>query len=264
MDKKTAKDDQSKKRISRRYLHSGGKSENPFRTKGFIDSFNNAVNGIFFTITNERNFQVHIVAAMLILILSLFMNFSKIEMMVLSLTIGLVLFAELINTAVEQAVNLSCDHQYHPIAKVAKDVAAGAVLITAMNAIVVGYFLFYDRIVDSSQSVFNKLSNAPSHPTIIAVAVVLISTVLLKGFFSQGHGTPFQGGRISGHSSLAFCLATIGSILSGQGLVILIMYALALLVAESRIEGKIHSLSETIAGAVVGISVAILVFKIIV
>ena len=85
----------------------------------------------------------------------------------------------------------------------------------------------------------------------------------LKSKFYKGHGTHFQGGVVSGHSAVAFCIATIVSILSENLLIITLVFGLAFLVAESRVEGKIHSAMETIIGGILGILVGILIFQII-
>lgn len=234
------------------------------KTKSFINSFNNAVNGIIFSIKYERNMRFHILAAIVVLIASLLFNFTKIEMILLTITIALVLIAELVNTAIEQAVDLACNNQYHEIAKASKDIAAGAVLVSAINSLFVAYLIFYDRMIILSESVFVKIQKSPSHLAFISIALVLILTIILKGILYKGKGTHFQGGTVSGHSALAFCAATIAAFIAQDVLVIIILYGLAVLVAESRVEGEIHSISEVIFGALTGIIVAVLVFKVIV
>ena len=76
---------------------------------------------------------------------SLFYDITKIELIILSLTIILVVFAELINTAIEVAIDATTNY-YHPLAKIAKNISAGAVLLTALNAIFIGYLIFWDKI----------------------------------------------------------------------------------------------------------------------
>ncbi len=231
------------------------------KSKSFINSFNNAVRGVTFSLKHERNMRFHILAAILVLIASLLFNFTKIEMILLTITISLVLISELFNTAIEQAVDLASGRKYNEIAKVSKDVAAGAVLVAAVNSLFVGYLIFFDRIIVLSDSVFVKIQKSPSHLTFVATALVLIITVVLKSLLFQGRGTPFQGGTVSGHAALAFCGATIGSIVARNVLVTILLYGIALLVAESRVEGKIHSIGEVISGAIVGILIAVIVFK---
>ncbi len=76
-------------------------------------------------------------------------------------------------------------------------------------------------------------------------------------------GTFFQGGGISGHAALSFCMATIVSFIAKNGLVTLCAFFMAFLVAESRVEGKIHKPSEAIVGAIMGVCVAIFIFKVV-
>jgi diacylglycerol kinase (ATP) len=113
------------------------------KIKKFTDSFNYAIEGIIYSIRTQRNMKIHMIAAILVLIFSLFFDFSKMEMLILFLTITLVIVLEMINTAIEATIDVMANY-YHPLAKIAKNVAAGAVLVSAINAIVVGYLLFFE------------------------------------------------------------------------------------------------------------------------
>ena len=93
--------------------------------------------------------------------------------------------------------------------------------------------------------------------------MVILLTIGIKSRFYKGKGTPFQGGIVSGHAAVSFCIATIIAFLADNMLVSTLSYFMAFLVGESRIEGKIHSLFEVISGALLGILVGILVFQII-
>ena len=104
-------------------------------------SFGFALAGIKYGITTQRNMKIHVAAAALVLMLGYIVNLSQMEWMLLMLTIGIVWTAELFNTALETLVDLVSPEE-HPLAKIAKDVAAGAVLCAALAAVAVGYFLF--------------------------------------------------------------------------------------------------------------------------
>ncbi len=108
-----------------------------------IDSFKCAFKGVFFVICHERNMRIHIVAAIYVAFFSVFYDFSKAEIVVLVLTCGLVMILEVINTTIEVIVD-KVSPKYSPLAKIAKDAAAGAVLISAITAIIVGIVLFFD------------------------------------------------------------------------------------------------------------------------
>ncbi len=111
-----------------------------------IESFNNAFQGIWYTIVNERNMKIHLVIGTIVILLSLWVRVSKIEFTILCLTIAMVICFELINTAVEVVVNIIVD-VYHPKAKIIKDVSAGAVFVSAIFSIVIGLFILWDKII---------------------------------------------------------------------------------------------------------------------
>ena len=168
----------------------------------------------------------------------------------------------MINTAIEKTIDM-ITKDYHPLARIVKDIAAGAVLIAAVNALIVGYLLFFDRLSAFSEIIFMKIRRSPIHLTFISLLLVILFTIGLKAKYYRGRGTHFQGGTVSGHSAIAFCIATIISFLVENILVVTLAYGLAFLVGESRVEGKIHTAIEVTLGAVLGILVAILAFQII-
>lgn len=116
------------------------------RNKNHIEAWKNAINGIIYTITTQKNMRIQLVIAVIAIIISLFFNLNAMEFLCFIFSIILVLFAEMVNTAIETVVDLYTD-TYHPKAKIAKDVAAGGVVITAINAVVVGYVLFLSKLI---------------------------------------------------------------------------------------------------------------------
>ncbi|WP_416197757.1 MAG: Diacylglycerol kinase (ATP) [Sporanaerobacter sp.] len=230
------------------------------KSRSLIDSFNYAVDGIIYTLKTQRNMRIHFSLAVIVLVLSLFLNFSRLEFLILFLTVSFVIASEMINTSIEKSIDLFTE-DYHPLAKIAKDVAAGAVLVSAINAIVVGYLLFFDRLNPYSHLLLFKIKNSPIHLTFISIFLVIIITVIIKTIAQTG--TPFKGGIVSGHSAIGFLIATIISFLAQNVLITTLAYFMAILLGESRVEGKIHSSFEVITGAVLGILIGILVFQII-
>lgn len=230
--------------------------------RSIIDSFNYAVSGIILSIKTERNMLIHYVSAILVLFASLFFDFSRMEFLILLFAVTLVIVLELINTAIEKTVDMITT-EYHPLARLVKDIAAGAVLIAAINALLVGYLLFFDRLNSLSGLIIFKIRSSSVHLTFVSLILVVLLTIGLKAKFYRGKGTHFQGGTVSGHSAVSFCVATIVAFLSENMLVITMTFALALLVGESRIEGRIHSPIEVLLGAILGTIVGILIFQII-
>lgn len=232
------------------------------KNRNLIESFNYAVTGIISAIKTERNMKIHYFIAITVILASLFFDFSRLEFLMLFFTISLVFITEMINTAIEKTIDLITE-EYHPLAKLVKDIAAGAVLIAAINSVVVAYLLFFDRLNPYTDIILLKIKHSPIHLTFIAIILVVILTVGLKSLFYKGHGSHFQGGTVSGHSAVSFCIATIIAFLAQNMLVSTLSFGLAILVGESRIEGKIHSLLEVVSGAILGVLVAILIFKVI-
>lgn len=116
------------------------------QVRSLAKSFENAIDGFVFCVKNERNMRIHLTAAFYVLVLSPFYNFTCEQILILLLTIGMVLFAEAVNTAIEALVNLQT-HGYDQLARIAKDVAAGAVLICSVFAAVIGINLFLKFVI---------------------------------------------------------------------------------------------------------------------
>ncbi|MCX7710302.1 MAG: diacylglycerol kinase [Clostridia bacterium] len=229
------------------------------KNRNLIDSFNNAINGIIYTIKAERNMKIHIAAAFAILVLSLLFKLSYMEFLIVCLAIALVIVCELINTAVEVIVDIIVD-VYHPKAKIVKDVAAGAVLVSAFASMLVGYFVFFDRLCLVFEAGLKIVKQSPMNITVIALVITAIFTLVIKAAIKKG--TPFQGGMPSGHTALAFCAATAITLWTENTKIAVLGFSIALLVLQSRLEGKIHSFLETVIGAALGFLITLLLFQV--
>lgn len=144
------------------------------KNRNFIESFLCAVSGFFHALYSERNLRFHSVVTVLVVIFALHFGLNKLEWAVLVLAITFVLVCELINTAVENAVD-TATREFSVTAKIAKDVAAGAVLVSAVSAVIIGFILFFDirRITVTLHSIIvNPLS-----------LVLTVITLLFGGFF---------------------------------------------------------------------------------
>jgi diacylglycerol kinase len=105
-----------------------------------IESFRCAFAGIWHTLRTQRNAQIHLAFTLIVILLGLFIGLGPTKWAILVLTIGLVLAAEMLNTAAEAAMDYVTT-EYHPQVKIVKDVAAGAVLVTAIAAVIVGLLI---------------------------------------------------------------------------------------------------------------------------
>lgn len=246
------KDQEIRQTLNKKY-----DDKNP-RKISMIKSFNFAVEGIIYSLMSQRNMRIHYLFALCALFSSLFFELTRIEMALLFLTVTFVVVAEMVNTAIESAVDLTTT-EYSPLAKIAKDVAAGAVLVSAVNAIAMGYLLFFDKLNPITINVLTKIRRQGTHVTFVGIILILIVVVGIKTYAKSG--TAFQGGIVSGHAALGFGLATSISLLSEDPLIATMSFMMAALVGQSRIEGKIHTLREVIFGAITGTLVIILMFK---
>jgi len=228
------------------------------RVRKLLDSFNYAFEGIIYALKTQKNMKIHFIVSVIVLVSSLFFNFSKVEIILLLLTITIVLIAEMINTSIESTIDLITD-QYNIFAKIAKNVAAGAVLIAALNAIIVAYLIFFHRLNPYTHRVLTTVRRSPIHITFIIFLVVIFVTIGLKAYF--GKGTALQGGMPSGHAAIAFALASSITFVSENMFIGTLALLMALLVCQSRVETKIHSVFEVIAGSLLGIMVTVILFQ---
>ncbi|AZR73153.1 diacylglycerol kinase [Anoxybacter fermentans] len=223
-----------------------------------IDSFNYAITGLIYALRTQRNMRIHFILALIALFLSILFDVSKVELLILFFTISLVIITEMINTAVEAVVDLYT-RRYHPLARIAKNVAAGAVLFAAINAIIVGYLIFVDDLTPVTLYLFNRIRQSPTHLTFVSLVVTIFVVILGKSW--KGKGTPLRGGMPSGHSAIAFSLATAIALMSDNALIASLVLLMAFLVAQSRVESGIHSIFEVVTGGLIGILVTVLIFQ---
>ena len=257
-----AKKDQEKKQAEEELSARNFEKEDLSHGQKFLKGFDYAYQGLVWAINHEKNMKFHLLILVVLLIGSLFFNLSRLEMLTLVFAVCFVLGFELLNTSIEQVVNLASGGKYSPFAKASKDISAAATFIAALNALFVAYLIFFDKFLDFYNSVFARITRRPSHLAVITLALVIVITIFLKGVFYEGHGSAFRGGFVSGHTSLAFAIATIGILLVEEPLVRLMFLGLAAIVAESRYEADIHSIPEIIRGAILGASMAMAIFGI--
>lgn len=227
--------------------------------KETFKSFNAAFVGFILVMRTQRNMRYHFLIALFIIILSIILNINRVELMILSLTITLVLVTEMINTAAENIINI-VKTKYHPLAKVVKDISAAAVLTCAINAVIVGYLIFSTKIPFNVEKSIVKLRNSSMDITFISLIVVFGLVILGKVLFHRG--TPLKGGMPSGHAALAYSMWTIIVLLTKDILISILAFFMAFLIARSRMYRKIHNFWEVMAGALLGIIATLLIFQI--
>ena len=233
--------------------------------QGVARSFEHAYRGMIFAVRTQRNMRFHVVAAVVVLVASLLLGVSKLELAVLVLITLLVFVTELFNTAMEFVVDLATK-EYHPLAKLAKDVSAGAVLVSSVGAVLVGYLVLADDLGPLSLATLESIRRQPAHLTLVSLGVIVLVVLLGKALTRSPNS--FAGGMPSGHAAVAFAgwvaasfIALEGGAGSYAGLVSVISLLMALLVCQSRVESGIHSVYQVIIGAVIGILVTTAAFQ---
>jgi diacylglycerol kinase (ATP) len=225
-----------------------------------LDSFNYAFEGIIHVLRTQRNMRIHFVVATVVLVAALATGVSRLELIALLLAIAFVMIAEMINTAIEGAIDVSTT-SFDPNAKLAKDIAAGAVLIATINAVAIGYLVFSGQVADRSSRLLDRLANAPAQLTLIALVLTAIIVIATKAL--TGRGAPLSGGLPSGHAAIAFAgWMAVTLILDNQRfLVSTVVFILALLVAQTRVESGIHSALEVFWGSLLGALTTLVLFQ---
>src|SRR5213594_744965 len=166
-----------------------------------FESFNFAIEGVVHVLRTQRNLRIHFAVAVAVIVAAVAVGVSKLELIVLLISIAFVLVAEMINTAIEGTIDAATT-SFDPMAKLAKDIAAGAVLIASVNAAAVGYLVFAGKAADKTARVLDKIRNAPAEITVIALVITVIIVIATKAW--TGRGTPLRGGLPSGHAALGF------------------------------------------------------------
>jgi diacylglycerol kinase (ATP) len=233
------------------------------QSHSIIQSFNYAFEGVIYALRNERNMRIHFALAAGVLVLAFVYGVSKVELIALLVVIALVLITELVNSAIEATIDLTTP-SFDPLAKIAKDMAAGAVLVATVTAVVVGYLVFEDKLGGPSYRLLTTIREAPLRVTVIATVLTFLLVIAVKAL--TGGGTPLRGGLPSGHAAIAFgtwmSITFITQDFEYRVLVSSLTFALALLVAQTRIESGIHSSVEVLTGAVLGTLVSMMLFQV--
>ncbi|MGO8671154.1 MAG: diacylglycerol kinase [Capsulimonadaceae bacterium] len=222
------------------------------RSKNHLDSFRFAVEGIVHVFRTERHMRFHFVIFALVMALGLLYRLGRVEMALLFGAVSLVLITEMLNTAIENVVDM-ITQAYSPLAKLAKDIAAGAVLIASLYAFVVGIVVFLgDNRVSRLQI---KVTNDPQPMMVLVAVSLLILIVVLISKVLGGKGSILSGGVVSGHSAVSFFIASTIMWRAIDTFTAIMALILAFLVAQSRVEGKIHTMQEVVLGGLLGLFV---------
>lgn len=222
----------------------------------FIDSLNCAIDGVLYAASTQKHVRNHLLTAVAVLLCALVVKVTALEFILLVISISFVLFAELLNTAVEATVDLVTT-EFHPLAKIAKDVAAGSVLLAVTCALITGYLILSSYLFPVYRELLAMIGTPLEIAAIVSLLVVIIAVIILKAL--SGKGRPFHGGLVSGHAAVAFSIATLVTLHTQDPVISLLTLLLAVMVSHSRLLMHIHTQREIILGALTGSGITVLV-----
>jgi len=218
-----------------------------------MESFRHAIEGLAYVLHTHRHMRYHFLIGAVVLLVSAILRVTRVELLLLFVAITLVVLAELVNTALETVVDLASP-EFHPLAKIAKDIGGGGVLVACIGATLIGAGVFVRA------DVLERLQGAQARPAphvlhIVLVGLTTVVVAVILGKLWGGRGTLFRGGLVSAHSALAFFCFVSVCYLSADVLVWSLSFVLALLVAQSRVETGVHTLREVLIGGAVALAV---------
>jgi diacylglycerol kinase (ATP) len=222
-------------------------------------SANCAIEGILHAAKTQRHLRYHYFSAETVLLLSYMLGVSRIEFLFIALSVIAVLLAEMFNTAIETLVDM-VSPELSEKARVAKDIAAGAVLVTVFGVAIIGYIILFPYLREVFYSGISVTKHTDEEIALIAFVMVLILVIITKSYF--GKGLPLRGGMPSGHAALAFSSWVAVTYITENFIASLISFAVAVVIAQSRVGTKAHTVWEVVLGSLMGASVTFLLFRI--
>lgn len=229
------------------------------RRRGLFESFNYAIEGLIHTLKSQRNMRIHFAVGVGVIVLGIYLNLDRTDFLLLLSAVTLVFVAEMFNTAIEFAVDIFTK-EFHHLAKMSKDIAAGCVFITVVYAVIVGYLVFFKPTESFNLSDgLLKIRQSSWHVTFITLILIFALVVTLKTVFHKG--TPLRGGMPSGHAALSFSIWTVTVFLTNNVIIAILVFIMAALLAMSRIRKGLHNVWQVLAGSIIGILITILVFQ---
>lgn len=226
----------------------------------YLDALKNAGKGFLTAAQEERNIRVQFVLVILALILGILFKLSKIEIILTILAMFFVVFAEMINTAIEAIVDLHTD-KFHPKAKIAKDVGAGAVILSVLNSVIIAYFVFFEKIATYGLKYLTIWTIA--NPIVYFAILIIVTLILIIVFellskkITKNKFVPSGQAMIASTIFMAIWSQTKNTIIITSALIFV------MLVCLNVIGNKKKTIWEVTVGATLGLIIAIIVYTII-
>lgn len=217
--------------------------------KKWVDSINFAIEGVLHAAKTQKHVKLHFLATGILLFICFILGINKLEFILISIVATIVIVSEMLNTAIESTVDL-LSPKIQEKARIAKDIAAGAVLIASCIAAIIGYIILTPYVINAINKGVHIAKHSGTNIAIISLIIVLILVIMIKAFFGKGH--PLRGGLPSGHSAIAFSIWVSVTFTSGSRLVSVLTLVIAIVLAQSRVLLKIHTYVEVILGSMLG------------
>lgn len=230
------------------------------KNKTFYSAFGHAVDGIIRAFKTERNLRIDYIIGLTVFMCSLFFDFTKTEFACLCLTIGFVIFAEMINSTVEYIVDLVTD-KYDDRAKAAKDIAAGGVLIASTVSVVVAYFLFEDKLYNATTHIITSILSSKLHILLTIIFAITLLVVILKGFFSKTD--EYSKSHPSLRVALAFGLTTYAYLITKSMFVGGIAFLLSIIISQMKVQNNKIKPLYILFSALLGILIVVIIYQIV-
>lgn len=224
------------------------------KPKNFLESLNCAAEGVIFALKSELHLRVHFIFLVLLILISLILNFTFYDFCLVMVLSAVVIMAELINTAIEHILNMFT-RDFHITVKYVKDISAGAVLFVSLISLLLGIQIVSKYIFYQPYNVSESMLFISS----IAVFLSVIAVVFFKAFFNSGR--PFKGGMPSGHAAVSFSIFVSIFMATTNIFLVVIAFLAAIIISFSRLFFGIHKRQEVLYGAILGSGITLLLFK---
>ncbi len=224
------------------------------KPKNLFNSINCACEGIIHALKTQRHMRIHFISALSAIFLSLYLNISVNDFIIVCILIGIVISSELINTAFEITMD-TLKNDFHISVKYIKDICAGAVLLNSTVALFGGIFIFSKYLIKGTPS---RISETGYFLGLISLLLVVITVILVKAYFRRGK--PLRGGMPSGHAACSFSVFTSIYIIEQNLYLLILMFLLAVVVSLSRFFLGIHKKEEVIFGSLLGSGLTYIIF----
>ncbi len=230
------------------------------KNKNFITALHHSVDGIIKAFKTERNLRIDYFCAVCVLLAGIVLGLNKTEFVCLCLTVGFVIFSEMINSVAEYIVDLVTD-KYDDRAKAAKDIAAGGVLISSSISVIVAYFLFADKLQNATTSVLNAIISSNTNILFTIIFMIVVLVIILKGLFGRGEEYAHSGPSLK--IALAFGLTTYACIITRSFLVGIVCGILSLMIFGMKVTHTKARKINMIYSALLGIIIVLFVYQLV-